>query len=452
MSSAVHAASALLSHGWADQVRLTIDGGIIAQIEIGAAPQAGDERAAWLIPGMPNLHSHAFQRAIAGRGEVRGAGEDSFWSWRQAMYRFVERLDPDAMRAIAALAYAEMLEAGFTRVGEFHYLHNAPGGAAYAQPGAMAEALAAAAEDTGIALTLLPVFYAHSGFGAQPPQGEQARFVQSLDSYAALHRASAAALGHLPDARLGVAPHSLRAVSPEELGELVALAGDNPIHIHVAEQVREVDHCLAWSGRRPVEWLLDNAPVGANWCLVHATHMTAPETAALAASGAVAGLCPVTEANLGDGLFPLPDYLSDGGRWGVGSDSNVRIDLFEELRLLEYGQRLAHRRRNVAALDAGQSTGMELFAQAGAGGAQALGGQFGLSAGQAADFVELDARHPAFAALPAALRMDAAIFAAGREAIDGVWRRGRKVVSGGRHHAREAIVADYAAALARLSP
>lgn len=450
MTSAIHAASALLPDGWADQVRLVVADGRIARIERGVPPQEGDERAAWLIPGMPNLHSHAFQRAIAGRGEVRGAGEDSFWSWRQAMYRFVERLDPEAMRAIAALAYAEMLEAGFTRVGEFHYLHNAPGGARYDQPAAMAEALVAAAGETGIALTLLPVFYAYAGFGAQPPQAEQARFLSDLDGYAALHQACEGALAALPDARIGVAPHSLRAVTPEQLRALVALAGDRPVHIHIAEQMREVEQCLAWSGRRPVEWLLDNAQVAANWCLVHATHMTPAETAALAASGAVAGLCPVTEANLGDGLFPAPAYLAAGGAWGVGSDSNVRIDLFEELRWFEYGQRLVLQRRNVAARNEGQSTGAVLIEQAGRGGAQALAGEFGLAEGHSADFVELDARHPAFAALPAALRMDATIFAAGREAVDGVWRRGRKVVSGGRHHARDAIEADYAATLARL--
>lgn len=451
MPVAVHASAALLPDGWADDVRISVTDGVIARIERAVAAQPGDEGADWLIPGMPNLHSHAFQRAIAGRGEVRGSGEDSFWSWREAMYRVAQRLDPEAMQAVAALAYAEMLESGFTRVGEFHYLHHGPGGAPYAGPAAMAAALAAAAEDTGLALTLLPVFYAHAGFGARPPQPEQARFVTTLDGYAALHEASRDALAGLPDARLGVAPHSLRAVSPEQLAALVTLAGDAPIHVHIAEQQREVDQCLAWSGQRPVEWLLAHAPVGPNWCLVHATHMTGTETAALAASGAVAGLCPMTEANLGDGLFPAPEWFAAGGAWGVGSDSNVRIDLFEELRWFEYGQRLTLQRRNVAALAEGQSTGAALFGAAGRGGAQALAGDFGLAEGNSADFVGLDAGHAAFATIAPALRLDAAIFTAGREAIDGVWRRGRKVVSGGRHVARDAIAARYAGALARLS-
>ncbi|WP_296679804.1 formimidoylglutamate deiminase [Novosphingobium sp.] len=451
MSSAIHAAAALLAHGWVDNARVVLVNGMITAVEHGVAAQPDDERAGWLIPGMPNVHSHAFQRAIAGRGEVRGSGEDSFWSWRQAMYRFVERLDPEAMLAIAAMAYAEMLEGGFTRVGEFHYLHNAPDGARYCAPAAMADALAQAARDTGLAMTLLPVFYAHSGFGAQPPLAEQARFVSSVDDYAMLHTACSGALAGLADAVLGVAPHSLRAVSPAQLGALTDLAGSAPLHVHVAEQLREVEQCVEWSGQRPVEWLLDHAPVGPNWCLVHATHITAAESASLAASGAVAGLCPVTEANLGDGLFPAPDYFAAPGKWGVGSDSNVRIDLFEELRWLEYGQRLTLRRRNVAALCAGQSTGAALFEQAGQGGAQALGGAFGIAVGNPADCVSLDAGHPAFAAIPAALRLDAAIFSAGREAIDGVWRRGRKVVSAGRHHARDAIAARYAATIARLT-
>ncbi|PKB13386.1 formimidoylglutamate deiminase [Novosphingobium kunmingense] len=450
MTHAVHAASALLPRGWVDNVRIEVEGGLIGRIACGVAAEPDDERADWLIPGMPNLHSHAFQRAIAGRGEMRGRGEDSFWSWRQAMYRFVERLDPEAMQAIAAMAYAEMLEGGFTRVGEFHYLHNAPDGACYADPATMAAALVAAADETGLALTLLPVFYAHSGFGAQPPQAGQARFVNTLDSFARLHEACGAALSALPDAQLGVAPHSLRAVAPDELAALTALAGEAPIHIHIAEQVGEVEDSLAWSGQRPVDWLLDHAEVGSNWCLVHATHMTPDETARLASSGAVAGLCPITEANLGDGLFPASAYLGAGGAWGVGSDSNVRIDMFEELRWFEYGQRLALRKRNVVASGEGQSTGAALFDQAGQGGARALGASFGLAPGHSADFVSLDSRHGAFAAMPEALRVDAAVFVAGREAIDGVWRRGRKMVSEGRHHARAEIAARYAATLARL--
>ncbi|MDE2412828.1 MAG: amidohydrolase family protein, partial [Sphingomonadales bacterium] len=246
MPQVLHAGSALLPQGWVDDVRITIAGGRITGIETSVAPQPEDERAALLMPGLCNLHSHAFQRAIAGRGEVRGVGEDSFWSWREAMYRFVPRLDPEAMRAIAALAYVEMLEGGFTRVGEFHYLHNAPDGSRYADPAAMARALAESAQESGIGMTLLPVFYAHAGFGGQAPQADQARFLSTLDSFTQLHGACAEALRDLPGAVLGLAPHSLRAVTPEELAGLVALAGTAPIHIHIAEQVREVEQCLAW--------------------------------------------------------------------------------------------------------------------------------------------------------------------------------------------------------------
>lgn len=447
---AIHAKAALLGEDWADDVRIVVADGRIASVTVGTAAEPDDERVGLLIPGLPNLHSHAFQRAMAGLGEVRGAGDDSFWSWREAMYRVAGRVDPDAMQAIAALAYAEMLEGGFTRVGEFHYLHHDPAGTPYADPAAMASALVAAAQDSGIALTLLPVFYAHAGFGGHEPQAGQRRFVTSLDGYARLHAASAAALRDLPDAVLGVAPHSLRAVTPDQLAALTTLAGGAPIHIHIAEQRREVEDCLAWSGQRPVEWLLDNAPVGPNWCLVHATHMTGAEPSALARSGAVAGLCPVTEANLGDGLFPASDVINADGRWGIGSDSNVLIDAFEELRWLEYGQRLSTQQRNVFAVRPGGSTGAALFGAAGSGGAQALGAAFGIAAGRSADLVSLDPDHPALTACPTANRLDALVFAAGRGAIDRVWRHGAKVVSGGRHVARAAIAARYAMALKRL--
>jgi len=449
-SLAIHADAALLESGWADRVRIEVADGRIATVTVGAEAQTGDERTALLIPGLANLHSHAFQRAMAGLAEVRGPGEDSFWSWREAMYRIAARMDPDALLAIAALAYAEMLESGLTRVGEFHYLHQNRDGRPYADRAAMAQALVAAASESGMGLTLLPVFYAHSGFGGLAVSKGQRRFVQDLDGFARLHEACAAALRGLPDAVLGVAPHSLRAVTAAELDSIVALGGEGPIHIHVAEQQREVDDCLAWSARRPVEWLFDHAPVGRNWCLVHATHMTERETRQLAQSGAVAGLCPVTEASLGDGLFPLGAYLAEQGAFGIGSDSNVLIDAFEELRWLEYGQRLATGRRNVAARTAGGSTGEALFQAAGRGGAQALGAGFGLTEGESADLVSLDLAHPSLAACPAGQRLDALIFAAGRGAVDCVWRAGRKVVSGGRHHARDGIVARYSATLERL--
>ena len=449
MTQTLHFAEALLPSGWAQNVRLHVSGGTIARIESGVTAEPGDQKHAVALPGLPNLHSHAFQRGMAGLAERRGTSTDSFWTWRDTMYRFVDRLNPDDMAAIAAMAYAEMLESGFTRVGEFHYLLHDPAGSPYAGAG-MAEALVAAAAETGLALTLLPVFYAHAGFGGQAPGPGQRRFITALDQFTKLREASAVALRALPDAVLGLAPHSLRAVTPDELGALAQMAATAPIHIHAAEQLAEVEACLAWSGQRPVEWLLGQAPLGPNWCLVHATHMTADETQRLARSGAVAGLCPITEANLGDGLFPAPDYLAAGGRFGIGSDSNVLIDAAEELRWLEYGQRLASKSRNVFAVKPESSTGAALFGGALSGGAQAVGAAMGLAEGNAADFVTLDPAHPALTGAKADQWLDQWIFAAARGAVDGVWRRGQQVVSGGRHVARAAIAANYRSTIARL--
>ena len=350
-----HFDHALLPEGWRRDVRVAVAGGMVAAVSPDTAPAPTDERHPICMPGVPNLHSHAFQRGMAGLAEVRGATGDSFWTWRQVMYRFLDRLTPDDVLAIAAMAYVEMLETGFTRVGEFHYLHHDADGQPYGERAAMAAAIAEAARETGIALTLLPVFYAHAGFGGAAPEPAQRRFINDLDSYALLREGSARAIADVPDAVLGMAPHSLRAATPQELTQLLALAPTGPVHIHIAEQTAEVDACVAWSGARPVAWLLANTPVDQRWCLVHATHMTPQETSALAASGAVAGLCPITEANLGDGLFPAGEYFAAGGRWGVGSDSNVMIDASEELRWLEYGQRLGVRGRNLLAPSAGAS-------------------------------------------------------------------------------------------------
>lgn len=449
MSQAVHFAEALLPTGWASDVRCELAGGRIAALTVGTPPQPGDLRHAVALPGLPNLHSHAFQRGMAGLAERRGAGEDSFWSWRAVMYRFLDRLTPDHMLAIAAMAYVEMLESGFTRVGEFHYLHHAPDGTPYAGAG-MAGAVAAAAAESGIALTLLPVFYAHAGFGGKPPEPAQRRFIHDIATYARLREACAGALAGLDGAVLGCAPHSLRAATPQELAELQALAPAGPFHIHIAEQRAEVEACLAWSGQRPLDWLFDHAPVDHRWCLVHATHAESHEVARLAASGAVAGLCPITEANLGDGLFPAQTFAEAGGTFGVGSDSNVLVDAAEELRWLEYGQRLRDERRNVLAPGPERSTGMALFAGALAGGAQALGAQSGLAPGAPADFVTLDAAHPAFAGARGESWVDRWLFAARGGGIDTVWRGGRQLVSGGRHQSRTAIATRYNAVLAEL--
>jgi formiminoglutamate deiminase len=447
MSKVLHAAAALLPQGWHNNVRMTITDGRISAIAPDTGAEPGDERHAILMPGLGNLHSHAFQRGMAGLAERRGASDDSFWTWREVMYRFLERMGPDDLAAIAALAYAEMLETGFTRVGEFHYLHHDRAGQAYANPAMMSVAIAEAAAQTGIGMTLLPVFYAHGGFGGQPANAGQHRFINDLDGFAQLRSEAGRALAMLPDAVLGLAPHSLRAATPDQITALAAMAGAAPIHIHIAEQTREVDDCLAWSGMRPVDWLLHHAPVDARWCLVHATHMTPAETRALAASGATAGLCPVTEANLGDGLFPALDYT---GAWGVGSDSNVLIDASEELRLYEYGQRLVHRGRNLLAPAPGTSTGAALFAQSLAGGAAALGAPSGMAVGHSADLISLDADHPCLIERSGDALIDGWLFAGGRGVIDCVWRHGAKVVSHGRHHARDAIVRRYRATLCGL--
>lgn len=448
MISAFHFTTALLPSGWADDVRIEVADGLIRSVVTGAGAKPGDDRHAIALPGMPNLHSHAFQRGMAGLAETRGRSDDSFWTWRETMYRFVDRLTPDSLQAIAAQAYVEMLETGFTRVGEFHYLHHDREGRTFADPAAMSTAVIAAAEDSGIALTHLPVFYAHSGFGGLPPGEAQRRFIHDVDSFAALLDRLRPMLAALPDSVLGIAPHSLRAVTHEELQQLLPLT-DGPIHIHIAEQTKEVDDCVAWSGARPIEWLLANAPVDARWCLVHATHMTDAETRGLAASGAVTGLCPITEANLGDGLFPAAEFLAAGGVYGVGSDSNVLIDMAEELRLLEYGQRLATRSRNVMA-PAGGSTGAALFGAALHGGARALRGTAALAAGASADFVTLDADHPVLAGRRGDALLDGLIFASGRQAIDTVWRRGKKLVEKGRHVDRERIASNYRRTLAEL--
>jgi formimidoylglutamate deiminase len=447
MMTALWFEQALLRDGWARDVRVVLNDGRIATITAGVTAEPGDECLATALPGLPNLHCHAFQRLMAGLAESRGPSDrDDFWSWRDLMYQLVNALSPDDVAAIAAMAYVEMLEAGFTRVGEFHYLHHQPSGTAYDDPAEMAVAIAAAAEETGIGLTLLPVFYAHSGLGGQDPNASQRRFVTDIDAYSVLLDASHRAVSGLPGALVGVAPHSLRAVTLEELHAVGQLCINGPIHIHIAEQMREVEDCLSWSGRRPVQWLFDQVTVDEHWCLVHATHIDGDEIELIAKCGAVVGLCPITEANLGDGLFPAEQFLSLGGQFGIGSDSNVRIDASEELRLLEYGQRLKHQRRNILSA-LGRSTGRTLFDAALGGGSRALGiDSSGLVEGAAADIVAL-AKDPLGTVDRA---IDQWIFSRGTGAIEAVWRAGRRVVRNGEHNRRAAVAARYEATAARL--
>jgi formiminoglutamate deiminase len=441
---------ALLPDGWATNVRLTIEAGAIRAVEKGAALLPGDERHAILIPGMPNLHSHAFQRGMAGLAETRGPGADSFWSWREVMYRFALTMTPDQVEAVAAQLYVEMLEAGFCRVGEFHYLHHDRDGRPYANIAEMAERIAAASADTGIGLTLLPVLYAHSGFGGQPPSDGQRRFINDVKRFSDLLEKSKKVVQPLEGAIVGVAPHSLRAVTPDELAEIVRFSPDGPVHIHIAEQMKEVEDCIAWCGARPVEWLLSHADIDDHWCLIHATHMTEAETIAMARGGAVAGLCPITEANLGDGTFAAPLFIENGGKLGVGSDSNVLIGAADELRQLEYSQRLAHRARNVLAAP-GQSNGRALFSGALAGGSQALGIRaVGMVEGAAADLVSFAPDQPGLAGKAEDAILDAWIFAGGIR-IDCAWARGKKLVSGGRHIRREETAKRFSAVMAQLT-
>lgn len=430
----IHAGQALLQTGWADDVRLGIVDGKIASVETGVSAQSGDEHHAVIVSGMPNLHSHAFQYGMAGLAERRGPSADSFWSWREIMYKFALTMSPEQAEAAALRLYVDMLEAGFTRVGEFHYLHHDRDGTPYGNISEMADRIVSAAGAAGIGLTLLPVLYAHSTFGGAAPNEGQRRFINDEASFARLIEGCQKALVGFDGAVLGVAPHSLRAVTPDELAFAAKLLPNAPIHIHIAEQVKEVDDCIAWSGQRPVEWLLDHQELSSRWCLIHATHMTDAETVRMAEAGAIAGLCPVTEANLGDGTFNATVFHEAGGKFGVGSDSNVLIGISDELRQYEYSQRLLHRARNVLAENAG-STGRALFDGAVTGGNIAMGrASDGLEAGASADFVALDAARLPHAKGDAVL--DGWIFG-GRARPSDVWVRGVKQVEGGRHRLRD---------------
>ncbi|MCE1237323.1 MAG: formimidoylglutamate deiminase [Hyphomicrobiales bacterium] len=453
MSDRLFLERALLPEGWRDAVRVVHVDGAVADVEVGVTPTASDERVSGVVvPGVGNLHSHAFQRGFAGLTERRGEGaSDHFWTWREEMYRFARTILPEDLEAIAALAQVEMLESGFTGVAEFHYVHHRPDGGGFDDPAEMSAAVVRAALATGIGLTLLPVFYAHGGFGGRPTGEGQRRFVTDLDGFSRLVEAAAAHVARLPGGRIGVAPHSLRAVAAEELVELAARHGDGPVHIHIAEQTAEVEDCLAATGRRPVDRLMDLVEVGPNWCLVHATHVDATEVARIAAAGAVVGLCPITEADLGDGIFPAVEHLAAGGRFGVGSDSNVLISLPQELRLLEQSQRLRDRARNRLALPP-RSTGRTMFDSAAEGGAGALGGGGGrIAVGAPADLVALDAEHPALVGRVGDAVLDAWIFAAAGNPVRDVWARGRRVVADGRHVARVEVEAAWRAALARIA-
>ncbi|GAB2878542.1 formimidoylglutamate deiminase [Paraburkholderia jirisanensis] len=449
---------AFLPDGWRRNVLLQWDehGTLTAVTPDSAAPAAVRKAAGPLLPGMPNLHSHAFQRAMAGLTEYRASATDTFWSWRDLMYRFAARITPDGLAAIARWLYIEMLKAGYTSVCEFHYVHHAPDGSRYANEAELAQQVVDAAHSSGIGITMLPVLYQYSGFNQQAPRDDQRRFINTPDSLLRIVDALRRAQPEHGALRYGVAPHSLRAVSADGLRALLdgldAMLPGAPVHIHVAEQTAEVDACVAAQGARPVQWLLDRFDVNARWCVVHATHVDARETVALATSGAVAGLCLTTEANLGDGVFPAHDYLEAGGRFGVGSDSHIGVDWRAELRLLEYGQRLVRRQRNVLSGERAAHVADRLFAAALDGGAHATGRATGaLEVGRRADWIVLDADHSSIAEHGPEAWLSGIVFCEhGDTPVRDVFAGGTQVVTNRQHRDETHAYAQYRAALAAL--
>lgn len=449
------AAQALLPGGWARDVRVSVAEGSFVEVAPASSAAGARRLAGPVLPGMANLHSHAFQRAMAGLAETRGAPGDDFWTWRELMYRFVSRITPEQAQAVARQLYVEMLLNGYTAVAEFHYVHNAADGSPFAAGAEMLLHHLAAAREAGIAITLLPSLYRWSNFGNAPLEPRQRRFGASPAEVLAMVESVRRAAAGDPDVAVGVSPHSLRAVDEASLRELVAgvraLDARAPVHIHAAEQTKEVQDCLAATGRRPVEWLLERLAPDERWCLVHATHMTSEETRSLAASGAVAGLCPTTEGNLGDGIFGLREYRAAGGRYGIGGDSHVSRDPAEELRMLEYVQRLVARQRNLVVGERSPAVGTTLWLEAAEGGARALGRRAGaLAAGHRADLVVLDAAHPDLASRSGDAFANALVFSGGRAMVRDVMVGGRWALREGNHPLAERARHEFVRVLGEL--
>jgi formimidoylglutamate deiminase len=448
----LYAPHAWLADGWQSDVRIEIDADGAIKAVLQGREQPMDERVAGpLLPGMPNLHSHAFQRAMAGLAEEALNPEDSFWTWRELMYRLVGRLTPEQVQAIATHLYIEMLKGGYTSVAEFHYLHHQPGGAPYANLAEMAERIASAAEASGIGLTLLPTFYAHGGFGAKPLADKQLRFKNDVERYLKLIEGVDRACKRI-GADWGLCFHSLRAATEADIKSVMAAhPGERPIHIHIAEQTKEVEDCLAWSNRRPVEWLYDKVEIDKRWCLIHATHVTPDEVHMMGHSEAVVGLCPTTEANLGDGLFPAQEYLAANGRFGIGSDSHVSVSALEELRWLEYGQRLKHERRNRLSAGGKPEVADTLYAATLQGGAQAMGKPIGaIASGKRADFVVLDGAHPMLASVAPGKLLGRWLFGGNDSWVKDVMVGGKWVVKDRHHAGEEAAQRAFGAAMETL--
>ena len=449
-STKLHFDSALTPAGWRQDVTVSVaPDGMIASVETGRA-EGATHVSGIALPAMPNVHSHAHQRFMLGLAERAGPGADSFWTWREAMYGFALRLSPEDLEAVAAQLYVEMLKSGFSVVGEFQYLHHQPDGTPYDEPAEMSLRCLAAAEAAGIGITILPTLYAFGGFGGQPPVPGQRRFINGADRFLRIVEALSRKAG--PQTRVGISPHSLRAVTPELLRDVIAaLPEDAPVHIHVAEQVKEVEDCLAFSGLRPAEMLLNEFPLSDRWTAIHATHMTAAETEALARSGAIAGLCPTTEANLGDGIFPATDFATARGTIAIGSDSHITVSPAEDLRMLEYSQRLRDRTRNALAAGPGRSTGRTLYEAALKGGARSMRQAVGaIAPGHRCDIAVLDAGHPLLAGRAEDSALDSWIFSGGNALVSDVFVAGCHLVQDRRHIHEETILRNFRNALRRL--
>jgi formimidoylglutamate deiminase len=447
-----HFTSALTSSGWQKDVSVSVDQhGMIENVEAGVKGGALINGIA--IPVVANVHSHAHQRLMVGLAERAGPGADSFWTWRETMYGFVLKLSPDDLEAVAAQAYVEMLKSGFSCVGEFQYLHHQPDGSPYDEPAEMSLRCISAAEQAGIAITMLPTLYNYSGFGGQLANAGQRRFVNDADHFLEIYETLKSVCGTNPLRQLGISPHSLRAVTPELLKTVLnGIEDDARVHIHVAEQTKEVDDCLAWCGRRPVEFLLDQFDVSNRWCAIHATHMTQDEAQKLAKSGAIAGLCPTTEANLGDGIFPAENFMKQGGAIAIGSDSQITISPAEDLRMLEYSQRLRDRTRNALASGAGASTGRTLFDAVLRGGDTCLDNPVGaIAAGKRCDIAVLDDEHPTMIGREGDAALDTWIFSAGNAAMKDMIVGGSHVVKDRRHIDEDRIQKKFAETVRRLS-
>ena len=451
-TSRFHFGAVLTPDGWREDVTISVaSDGCIGQLQNGYGGNARRIRGI-AIPAMPNVHSHAHQRLMLGLAERAGPGADSFWTWREAMYGFSLRLQPDDLEAVAAQLYLEMLKSGFSAVGEFQYLHHQPDGSAYANPAEMSLRCLAAADAVGLGITMIPTLYAYSGFGGQAPLASQRRFITDAEGFLGLFERLSIQVKANSLQRLGVAPHSLRAVTPALLREVLAgIPPAAPVHIHVAEQIKEVNDSIAFSGLRPVETLLREFPLSGRWTAIHATHMTPAETAALARSGAVAGLCPTTEANLGDGIYPAVDFMGQGGAIAIGSDSHITVSPAEDLRMLEYSQRLRDRTRNALAGGPGQSTGRTLYDAALKGGARSMRQPIGaIAPGHRFDVTVLDADHPLLAGRTEDSALDTWIFSGGNALVKDVFVGGQQVVKDHRHIHEDQIARNFRAALRRL--